>query len=61
MGGGGSSSVAHILHGHGSGGVLKSKIRNWLNGIQKRGQIVKTSKPAAASDGGDAFTQVELR
>lgn len=61
---GGSSSVVYILHGHGSGGVLKSKIRNWLSGMQRKKQqhiVVKNWKPADVSDGGDAFTQVELR
>ena len=50
--------VVYILHGHGSGGVLKTKIRNWLK--QER-DLVKRWKPADTPDGGDAFTQVELR
>ena len=50
--------VVFILHGHGTGGVLKSKIRNWLKSER---QLVKKWQPAEASDGGDAFTRVELR
>lgn len=53
----GSRPVVYILHGHGTGGVLKSKIRNWLR--TERG-LVKKYGPADASDGGDAFTRVEL-
>jgi len=58
--GGGGASVVYILHGHGSSGILKSKIRYWLSGMQKQGNLVKSWKPADMSDGGDAFTQVEL-
>lgn len=50
--------VFYVLHGHGSGGVLKSKLRNWLRSESK---LVKKYGPADASDGGDAFTRVELR
>ena len=50
--------VTYILHGHGTGGVLKSKIRQWL---QSERQLVKRFEPASAADGGDAFTRVELR
>ena len=50
--------VVFILHGHGTGGVLKSKIRNWLKSER---QTVKRWQGADVSDGGDAFTRVELR
>lgn len=50
--------VVFILHGHGSSGVLKSKIRDWLS---REKQFVKKFSPADASDGGDAFTKVELK
>ncbi|MGK3754143.1 MAG: DNA mismatch repair protein MutS2 [Bacillariaceae sp.] len=47
----------YILHGHGSGGVLKSKLRDWLK-TEKR--LIKKWAPADMSDGGDAFTRIEL-
>lgn len=50
--------VVFILHGHGTQGVLKQKIRDWL---KRDKQWVKRSRPADASDGGDAFTMVELK
>jgi DNA mismatch repair protein MutS2 len=50
-------SVVYILHGHGTGGILKNKIRTWL----KTEQLVKSFVPADRSDGGDAFTRVDLR
>jgi DNA mismatch repair protein MutS2 len=50
--------VVYILHGHGTGGVLKSKIRSWL---KTERTMVKNSQPADKSDGGDAFTRVELK
>jgi DNA mismatch repair protein MutS2 len=50
--------VVYILHGHGTGGVLKTKIRNWL---QSERSLVKSFQPADRADGGDAFTRVELR
>jgi DNA mismatch repair protein MutS2 len=50
--------VVYILHGHGTGGVLKAKIRSWL---QSERSLVKSFQPADRSDGGDAFTRVELR
>jgi DNA mismatch repair protein MutS2 len=55
----GYSSV-YILHGHdGSGGVLKSKLRNWLKSDKQKG--IQTSwAPADSADGGDAFTKLEL-
>jgi DNA mismatch repair protein MutS2 len=53
----GHNSV-YILHGHGSGGVLKTKIRNWLK-TEKQKSITKWL-PAETSDGGDAFTKLEL-
>lgn len=49
-------SVVYILHGHGTG-VLKKKIRTWLQGDR---QWVKSFKPADQADGGDALTLVEL-
>jgi DNA mismatch repair protein MutS2 len=53
-----NNSVVYILHGHGTGGVLKSKIRNWLKSER---QLVKKFEPADVSDGGDALTRVDLR
>ena len=50
--------VVYILHGHGTGGILRNKIRSWLK--QER-TSVKSFQPADRSDGGDAFTQVVLR
>ena len=52
-----NQSVVYILHGHGSGGVLKSKIREWLKNLKS----AKKHSPADAADGGDAFTRVSLR
>jgi DNA-nicking Smr family endonuclease len=51
-------SVVYILHGHGTGGVLKQKVRDWLRSER---QWVKRYAPADAGDGGDAFTLVELK
>lgn len=50
-------TVVYILHGHGAGGVLKSKIRSWLRSER---ELVKRFEPADRADGGDAFTRVEL-
>jgi len=50
--------VVYILHGHGANGILKQKIRDWL-GREK--QFVKSFRAADTSDGGDAFTKVELK
>lgn len=50
--------VVYILHGHGTQGVLKSKLRTWL-GRDK--QWVKKWSAADKDDGGDAFTRVELK
>jgi DNA mismatch repair protein MutS2 len=50
-------SVVYILHGHGTG-VLKKKIREWL---QSDRQWVKSFRPADQEDGGDALTRVELK
>jgi len=47
----------YVLHGHGSGGVLKSKLRGWLR-TERR--LIKRWAPADSSDGGDAFTRIEL-
>lgn len=51
-------SVVYILHGHGTGGILKTKIRGWLKSER---HMVKKFNPADQSDGGDAFTRVQLR
>ena len=50
-------STVYILHGHGTGGILKSKIRAWL----RTEKLVKSHVAADRSDGGDAFTRVDLR
>jgi len=50
--------VVFILHGHGTKGVLKQKIREWL---KRDKQWVKSFGTADASDGGDAFTIVKLK
>lgn len=50
--------IVFILHGHGTKGVLKTKLREWLG---RERQFVKKFGPADASDGGDAFTKVELK
>jgi len=49
--------TVYVLHGHGSGGVLKSNLRNWL---KREKRLVKKWAPADSLDGGDAFTKVEL-
>lgn len=51
--------VIFILHGHGTGGVLKSKIRQWLKTESR--SLVKKWSPADSADGGDAFTRIELK
>ncbi len=51
-------SALYVLHGHGSGGVLKTKLRGWMK-MERR--LIKKFKPADAADGGDAFTRIELR
>lgn len=51
-------TVVYILHGHGEKGVLKQKVRAWL---QSERQLVKRFSSADQADGGDAFTRVELR
>lgn len=50
-------SVVYILHGHGTG-VLKKKLREWLNSDR---QWVKSFRSADQEDGGDALTRVELK
>jgi len=50
--------VIYILHGHGTSGVLKQKIRDWL---KRDREWVKSYKAASREDGGDAFTRVELK
>ena len=50
--------VVYILHGHGTGGILKSKIRNWL---ATERDLVQKFEAADKADGGDAFTRVELK
>jgi len=47
----------YVLHGHGTG-VLKKKIRSWL---QEDRQWAKSFRAADQADGGDAFTMVELK
>jgi dsDNA-specific endonuclease/ATPase MutS2 len=54
----GRSSVVYVLHGHGTAGVLKSKIRGWLTSER---QLVKRWAPAEQTDGGDAYTRLEIR
>ena len=51
------SAVVFILHGHGTG-ALKKKLRQWL---QRDKQWVKSFKKAREEDGGDAFTQVQVK
>lgn len=51
-------SVVFVLHGHGTGGVLKGKIRAWL---QSERQLVKEFGAADRTDGGDALTRVRIR
>ncbi|CAJ1957296.1 unnamed protein product [Cylindrotheca closterium] len=46
-----------VLHGHGTGGVLKTKLRRWFQSEKK---LVKQWGAAEQSDGGDAFTRLEL-
>mmetsp|Transcript_29519 Transcript_29519/g.71279 ORF Transcript_29519/g.71279 Transcript_29519/m.71279 type:complete len:385 (-) Transcript_29519:475-1629(-) len=50
-------STVYILHGHGTG-VLKKKIRSWLQGDRN---WAKSFRPADQEDGGDALTRVELK
>ena len=50
--------IVFILHGHGAKGILKQKIRDWL---KRDKQWVQKWSSADASDGGDAFTKVELK
>jgi DNA mismatch repair protein MutS2 len=57
----GRSNVVYILHGYGTGGVLRSKIRAWLQTEQQRGTMVKKWHSADSIDGGDSFTRVELK
>jgi dsDNA-specific endonuclease/ATPase MutS2 len=45
-----------VLHGHGTG-ALKTAMRAWL----PQSRYVRTSRPADADEGGDAYTVVELR
>jgi DNA mismatch repair protein MutS2 len=51
-------SVIYILHGHGTGGVLKTKVRNWL---RTERSLVKRWQAADKEDGGDGLTRVELK
>ena len=48
--------AAYVLHGHGTG-ALKKGLRAYL----KTHPLAKKVAPAAADDGGDAFTRVDLR
>jgi DNA mismatch repair protein MutS2 len=54
----GGRKVVFILHGYGTTGVLRTKIRNWLKSER---QLVKSWKSADTADGGDSFSRVELR
>lgn len=54
----GGRKVVYILHGYGTTGVLRTKIRNWLKSER---QLVKSWKSADTADGGDSFSRVELR
>ena len=54
---GAGRGCAYILHGHGSGGVLKGKVREAL----RREALVERYGPADDEDGGDAFTMVFLK
>jgi dsDNA-specific endonuclease/ATPase MutS2 len=51
-------SVVYVLHGHGTGGILKAKVRGWCKSER---QLIKRFAPADQADGGDAFTRIELR
>lgn len=48
--------VSYLLHGHGTG-ALKQALRTWLPSAP----LVRRWRPADGSEGGDAFTVVELR
>ncbi|HND30740.1 MAG TPA: Smr/MutS family protein, partial [Myxococcota bacterium] len=48
-------AVAFLLHGHGTG-ALKEAIRQWL----PKSPAVRSYRAAAADEGGDAYTLVEL-
>ena len=50
--------VIYVLHGYGERGILRTKVRDWLKAERT---LIKRSSPADASDGGDAFTKIELR
>jgi DNA mismatch repair protein MutS2 len=52
--------VVYILHGHGTGGVLKTKLRAWLV-KEQRHKLVKEFGPADQLDGGDALTRVVVQ
>jgi dsDNA-specific endonuclease/ATPase MutS2 len=46
-----------VLHGHGTGGVLKTKLRRWFQSEKK---LVKQWGAAEQSDGGDAFSRLDF-
>ncbi len=48
--------VAYLLHGHGTG-ALKAALREWL----PQQVVVENWRAAEKSEGGDAFTRVDLR
>jgi DNA mismatch repair protein MutS2 len=50
------NTVAYVLHGHGTG-ALKKAVREWL----RTQPGVASWRPASESEGGDAFTRVNLR
>ncbi|GMI15294.1 hypothetical protein TrVE_jg10007 [Triparma verrucosa] len=54
---GSGRNCVYVLHGHGSGGVLKNKIRAAL----RKEALVEKFSPADDEDGGDAFTMVFLK
>ena len=54
---GSGRGCVYVLHGHGSGGVLKKKLRESL----RREVLVEKFSPADDEDGGDAYTMCFLK
>jgi len=53
-----SNTVLYVHHGNKKDGdIVKPKLRSWL----KRNPLVKRLAPAELSEGGDAYTIVELQ
>ena len=52
------NKYVYLLHGHGTG-KLKSGLRNWLKSGEMKS--VKRHRPASSANGGDAFTELELK